>query len=155
MQEVRKLMRTHVITVPLEETVERAAQRMTEHHVGAVVVLEEGKVAGMFTERDVLDRVVSAGRSPSSTTVAEVCTRAPMTVGEQTPVLECYALILEHGFRHLPVTDGGGRPVGMVSARDFFAALALRSEPELDIAEVCAQLGRMSALMAEIERLPC
>lgn len=154
MNEVRRVMRTNLITVTLDETVQAAAQRMTEHHVGALIVLDDGKVVGMFTERDVLDRVVSTDKAPKTTRVGEVCTRNPVTVPADTPVLTCYQLIKDKGFRHLPITSEDGAPLGILSARDFFQCLAVRSDPEVSIEEVCAQLGKLSTLMAEIERLP-
>lgn len=99
-----------------QTSVDEAARLMQENGVGAVLVVDEERLVGIFTERDAVYRVMARGCDPLATTVGEVMTRDPITVtaGETFG----YALLLmhEHGFRHAPVVEGG-RPVGVVSAR--------------------------------------
>jgi CBS domain-containing protein len=94
-----------------------AARLMKESSVGALMVVEEGKLAGVFTERDALFRVIAEGRDVQSTQVADVMTRNPQTIHPDKPFGDALHVMYEGGFRHVPVVEDG-RPVGMISARD-------------------------------------
>lgn len=109
--EPRKL----VVAAP-HTTVTEAARLMKEGKVGAVLVVEEGRLVGIFTERDALFRVIAPGLDPAKTELRGVMTRDPTTVAPDETF--GYALLLMHekGFRHTPVVENG-RPVGVVSAR--------------------------------------
>jgi CBS domain-containing protein len=109
--EPRKL----VVAAPTT-TVGEAARLMKEGKVGAVLVVEEGRLVGIFTERDALFRVVAPGLDPTKTELRDVMTRDPTTVAPDETF--GYALLLMHekGFRHTPVVENG-RPVGVISAR--------------------------------------
>ncbi|HJS78462.1 MAG TPA: CBS domain-containing protein [Burkholderiales bacterium] len=109
--EPRKL----VVAAP-HTTVAEAARLMKEGKVGAVLVVEEGRLVGIFTERDALFRVIAPGLDPAKTELRGVMTRDPTTVAPDETF--GYALLLMHdkGFRHTPVVENG-RPVGVVSAR--------------------------------------
>lgn len=113
------LMQTEMVTAKPEEKLADVAQRMRDNRVGAVLVVEGDKLEGLFSERDLLTRVVAAGKDPATTTVGSVSTRDLVTVGIDTHVKECATILKEKRFRHLPVVDGG-KPVGILSARDFF-----------------------------------
>ena len=97
-------------------TVAEAAKLMRKGKVGAVLVVEEGRLVGIFTERDALFRVMAPGLDPTNTELRAVMTRDPTTVAPDETF--GYALLLMHekGFRHTPVVENG-RPVGVVSAR--------------------------------------
>ncbi|MGW8310333.1 MAG: CBS domain-containing protein [Thiogranum sp.] len=95
-----------------------AVRYMNNANVGALVVLENDRVVGMFTERDVLVRVVAADRDPLSTIVSDVMTRKPVCVTPAMSVREAMLLITEKRFRHLPVTQDG-RLCGVVSSGDL------------------------------------
>jgi CBS domain-containing protein len=99
-----------------ETTVSVAAALMQEGKVGAVLVVEDGRLAGIFTERDAVYRVMAAGRDPLTTLLKDVMTPDPLTVAPEETF--GYALLLMHekGFRHAPVVVDG-RPIGVVSAR--------------------------------------
>ena len=99
-----------------DTTVSVAAVLMQEGKVGAVLVVEDGRLAGIFTERDAVYRVMAAGRDPLTTLLKDVMTPDPLTVGPEETF--GYALLLMHekGFRHAPVVVDG-RPIGVVSAR--------------------------------------
>lgn len=116
---IGSLMQTEMVTAKPNETVSQVAKRMADNRVGAVLVVDGTQLAGLFSERDLLMRVVAAGKDPSSTKVVDVATRQLVTVGVDTHVKECATILKEKRFRHLPVIDGG-KPVGILSARDFF-----------------------------------
>ena len=105
------------VTAAAGITVAAAAQLMKEHRIGAILVIEDGRLAGIFTERDALFRVIAEGRDPASTRVGEVMTANPRTIAPDRPFGHALHLMYEGGFRHVPVVDGG-RPLGVVSARD-------------------------------------
>jgi CBS domain-containing protein len=105
-------------------SVSEAVRLMKDNGVGAVLVLQDGRLVGIFTERDAVYRVMAPGRDPTATTLGEVMTRDPKTVAPDETFGYALLLMHEHGFRHAPVVRDG-RPVGVVSAR-----LAL--DPELE-----------------------
>ena len=110
-----------VVTVAKGETVLRAAQVMNEHRIGALVVLEGDQIAGMFTERDVLRRVVGEERAPAATRVEEVMTAEVACCTPGTSIDEARTVMKERRIRHLPVVDGDGRLRGLVSIGDLNA----------------------------------
>lgn len=107
----------HLITAPGSTTVIEAARLMRENHVGAVMVVEDGRLAGVFTERDALFRVIAEGRDVQTAQLADVMTRNPQTIYPDKPFPDALHVMYEGGFRHVPVVEDG-RPVGMISARD-------------------------------------
>ena len=98
-------------------TVQEAARLMKERRVGALVIVEDGKLAGIFTERDVLFRVVAEDRDARATRLVDVMTRNPLTIHPDKPFPDALHIMYEGGFRHVPVVEDG-RPVGVISARD-------------------------------------
>ena len=111
-----ELMTRDVLAVAPEDTLGEATQKMTEHNVGSVVVLDYGRLVGILTERDVLRAVADRVHS-SEARVREWMTKAPVTASESTPAGEAARMMLEHGFRHLPVV-AGDHVAGIVSLRD-------------------------------------
>jgi signal-transduction protein with cAMP-binding, CBS, and nucleotidyltransferase domain len=91
---------------------------MVERNIGAVPVVHNGRLVGIFSERDLMRRVVAEGRDPGGTCMAEVMTDDPMTINMDEELENCMALMRRHGFRHLPVCHEG-HLVGMVSLRDI------------------------------------
>lgn len=124
MLSVESLMKRDLVGVDAAASVADAARRMREARVGAVLVLEGGRLAGIFSERDLLTRVVAEGRGPDATPVSEVATRPVVTVPAGASLRQCAETLREQGVRHLPIVDAGGRPVGILSARDFFEAVS-------------------------------
>src|SRR3984885_5339910 len=102
----------------LGHTVLVTVRAMVERNIGAVPVLHNGALVGIFSERDLMRRVVAEGRDPRSTCMAEVMTDDPLTISTQEDLENCMALMRRHGFRHLPVCYEG-QLVGMVSLRDL------------------------------------
>jgi CBS domain-containing protein len=125
--------RTLVVASP-QTSVAEAARMMLQAKVGAVLVVEEGRLVGIFTERDAVYRVMAAGREPGTTPLREVMTPDPKTVAPEETFGYALLLMHEHGFRHAPVVEDG-RPIGVVSARhaldpdlEEFAAEAARRQ---------------------------
>ena len=100
-----------------EASVAAAAKLMKRHRIGALLVMKSGRLAGIFTERDALFRVVAEGRDPAATRISEVMTRNPRTIEPDRPFGHALHLMYEGGFRHVPVVEDT-RPIGMVSTRD-------------------------------------
>jgi CBS domain-containing protein len=116
-----------VYSIDAGRTVLEAARFMMEHNIGALPVLRDGELAGIFSERDIMNRVVAAGRMPGYTTVSEVMTANPRAVGLDEAIEECLFVMHEFGFRHLPIVDGKELK-GLVSLRD----VVMRQAAELD-----------------------
>ena len=100
------------------QTVMETARAMVQHNIGAVPVMNGDKLVGIFSERDLMKRVVAEGRDPRSTCLAEVMTDDPLTVNLQEELEACMTLMRRHNFRHLPVCQEG-QLVGIVSLRDI------------------------------------
>ena len=93
----------HPVTASCETTVADAAYLMKERRVGAVLVMNEGRLAGIFTERDALFRVIAEGRDPAATRLADVMSANPRTIGPDRPFGHALHMMHEGGFRHVPV----------------------------------------------------
>ena len=105
------------LTTQLSTNVEKAATLMKEHGAGAILVLDDVNLVGIFTERDALYRVVAEGRDPATTRIADVMTPNPTTIHPDSLFDQALELMHVGRFRHVPVVDQG-RPIGMVSSLD-------------------------------------
>ncbi len=133
---ILELCDSDVAAVRVEVSSADAIRLMLDRHVGAVgVVDDEGRVAGIFTERDVLRKLVLTKRDPESTPVRELMTTpvelATMTTGPG----EALAIMLERHFRHLPVVDNSGKLLGMLSIRNLLEQRIGDLSQELDSLE--------------------
>jgi CBS domain-containing protein len=109
--------------VPLETTAEQAIRMMLERRVGAVAVVDENKrVAGIFTERDVLRRLSLSGRDPAETPVRDLMTTPVEMATLDTTPGEALATMVEYHYRHLPIVDDDGQLLGMLSIRNVLQA---------------------------------
>jgi CBS domain-containing protein len=117
-------------TIVPQTTVLEAARLMAQRRIGAAMVLSEGHLVGIFRERALPPRVVAPGLDPATTRVAAVMTANPVTIGPNDGASDALELMRTHGFRHLPVVDGG-RPVGMVSVRDLYDAVKVQLEEDV------------------------
>jgi len=106
-----------VVSAPSKTTVAHAARLMEDNQVGALLVMEKGRLVGIFTERDALFRVLSAGRDPRTTPLSEVMTRDPQSIQPDRALGHAMLMMYEGGFRHVPVVEKG-HPLGVVSTRD-------------------------------------
>jgi len=102
----------------LGQTVLETVRVMVERNIGAVPVIHAGKLVGIFSERDLMRRVVAEGRDPRATCIAEVMTDDPLVVGTGEDLETCMTLMRRHGFRHLPVCHEG-HLLGIISLRDI------------------------------------
>ncbi len=108
----------HVYSIGHDATVLEAARRMNEHRIGALVVVRDGKVVGIFTERDVLNRVVAAQLDPATTRVEQVMSAPVACCTPATTRAECRHVMRQRRIRHLPVVEGD-RLIGIVSIGDI------------------------------------
>jgi CBS domain-containing protein len=104
-------------TAPGKTSVAEAARLMKKHNIGAVMVVDSGRLTGIFTERDALFRVLAESRDPSTTRITDVMTAKPQTIDPNKVVGHALLMMYEGGFRHVPVVEHG-KPLGMISARD-------------------------------------
>lgn len=120
-----------VRTVPATVSAAEAVQEMNRHKIGCVLVMEGERLAGIFTERDVLRRVVAADLDPKATPVTRVMTGQVLTVGPETTLQQMMELFSEKRCRHMPVVRDG-RVVGLISIGDVsrWVASAHRAEAE-------------------------
>ena len=107
-----------MVTVKPEDTVLDAIKVLAREDIGAAAVIEDGKLVGIFSERDYTRKVILLGRHSESTRIEEIMTRNVICVNPRTKTRDCMALMSEKNIRHLPVVDDG-RVVGMVSIRDI------------------------------------
>jgi len=116
---VRSLIaKQKTLTAAAELTVAEATRLMKQRQVGAVMIVQDdGRLLGIFTERDAVFRVLAEGRDPKATSLAQVMTAHPQTIAADKPFGHALLMMYEGGFRHVPVVEDG-KPVGMVSARD-------------------------------------
>ncbi|MBA4179431.1 MAG: hypothetical protein C0506_02480 [Anaerolinea sp.] len=119
-----------IYTVRKSATVAEAVREMNDKGIGALLVIEDRRPVGIFTERDVLRRVVDADRDPAMSKVGEVMTRNPVTIDSGARVAEAMALMTETRHRHLPVIEGG-EVVAMLSIGDVLRWLTLHQEDEI------------------------
>jgi len=106
------------VTVDAKVSVEKAVRTMVEHRVGAVIVTENGRMAGIFSERDLMQRVVLKKLEPAKTPVAKVMTAPVVSAPVDGDEDEAAQTMVERHIRHVPVVDKRKHPVGMLSFRD-------------------------------------
>ena len=128
LQEVVRARR--LVTAASGTSVREASRLMKREKVGALPVVDGGRLAGIFTERDALFRVLAQGLDPDATTIAQVMSPNPVTVQADRPLNHALHLMFEGGFRHVPVLDGE-RVIGVVSARDALGPEITQFEAEL------------------------
>jgi len=136
MSTIGALVARDIVRASPDDSVQSAIEMMSERNVGAVLIMSDGSLDSIFTERDVMRRVLMAGLDPRTTLLREVATTAPTTIVETASVRECAYLIRDKSFRHVPVLSDKGELVGMISTRDFLSELA--SGFEKVIQRVCA-----------------
>lgn len=125
-----------LIALP-EISVRAAAKLMMERSVGALLMVKDEKLVGIFSERDVLNKVVAVGLNADQTPVSEVMVHHVMTITPDRPLAEALHMMREGFFRHVPVVDAQYRPLGMVSARDALSG---------DLADFEQEIRRMDEL---------
>ena len=101
-----------------QDSVFDALQTLANHNVGALMVLDKGRLVGVFSERDYTRKIALAGKSSRDTAVKDIMTGEVISVSPQTRTRDCMALMSEKNIRHLPVLDGS-TVLGMISVRDI------------------------------------
>lgn len=129
-QDVLRVTKKPLIKLPPSTLVQEAAEEMVQKKVGSVIITNGETLAGIFTERDLLTRVVGRELDPHTTKLSDVMTKNPDTVDADERVMKVLDTMLEKGYRHAPVLDGK-KILGVVSLRDIYAAV--RRELEKDI----------------------
>lgn len=122
---------SQVYTVETSVSVLEATQLMNAHKIGALVVAEGERIVGMFTERDVLSRVVVAEKAPASITVGEVMTSEVVCCEPSTPIEEASRILKDRRIRHLPVCGEDGKLAGVLSIGDINAYHASDREAQI------------------------
>lgn len=122
---------TVVISVTPENTVLDAAHVMNDKGIGGVVVMTGTTLAGIFTERDIMRRVVAAGRDPATTRVEDVMTKECLTITADVQVAVCRAMMSTRRIRHLPVMHEGTL-VGVVTSGDILAFEVAQAEAQIE-----------------------
>jgi CBS domain-containing protein len=117
-QSIREAMTTQPKSVEASTSVVDAARLMEAENVGSVPVVEDGRLVGMITDRDIAVRVVGEGKDSQSTTVAEIASRELVTVDPQQNLDEALRLMAQHQVRRLPVVEEDGRLVGILAQAD-------------------------------------
>jgi CBS domain-containing protein len=120
-----------IISVPPTETVVKAAQLMNERGIGGLVVTDGKRLAGIFTERDILRRVVAQRRDPAATKVGDVMTSPVTACALETTVEECAAMMTAKRIRHLPVVGEKGL-VGLITIGDVLAYQVSEQQATID-----------------------
>src|SRR5262245_66083369 len=123
---VREVMTPHPVCLPTTATVVEAAAQMRANHIGDVVMIDGLTLAGMVTDRDIVVRAVAAGLDPNTTALQDVASGEPIAIGPDEPVEKAIKLMRDKALRRLPVTDGDGEVLGIVSLGD----LAEKKDPK-------------------------
>ncbi len=109
-----------MLTAQTSERVSSVAYNMANNQVGAALVVSGARLVQIFTERDLLNKVIAEGRDLEETLVEEVATENPITVNSGDSIIDAIGLMQKNNIRHLPVIDNEGQPVGILSSRDIF-----------------------------------
>lgn len=131
---VSDVMTHEVIGLPATASVAEAAELMRDHDIGDVLVMDDGRVQGLITDRDLAIRVLAEHREPANTTIGDVCSSDVTSVSPDAPVAEAVSLMRDRAVRRLPVIGSDGQAQGMVSIGD----LALSEDPSSALADISA-----------------
>ena len=131
-----------VATIQREVSVVDAAREMNQRRIGSLVVVNGAEVVGIFTERDILVRVVAESLDPNRVTVGEVMTTPVMCCSPDTDVGECKSIATNYRVRHIPVVEAGVL-VGLITSGDIMARESV--EREVTIESLCEYIGGPTA----------
>lgn len=130
-QDILRDKRAEIQVIGASRSVLEAVNQMNHHKIGALVVVQDEQIVGMFTERDVLRRVVANPRRPEEMIVGEVMTTEVVCCGPNADLDEVSAIMKNRHIRHLPVCNDEGRLLGLVSIGDLNAQNASHQEAQL------------------------
>jgi CBS domain-containing protein len=123
---------TEIFSVSPTASVTDAVRRMNSESIGCLLVIDDGRTVGIFTERDVLTRVIEHGRDPTSTRVSEVMSKDPVSIDRHATLEEAMAVMRSRRFRHLVVTGDAGALSGLLSINDLIGWLVEDREHEIE-----------------------
>jgi CBS domain-containing protein len=132
-RKIRDIMTPAPVCMASAESVSAAARAMKEHGIGMVLVLDDGQLCGLVTDRDITVRVLAEDRDPGSTRIGDICSADLVTLGPDDDVAEAVRLVRERAVRRIPVVEAS-QPVGVVSIGD----LALERNEKSALADVSA-----------------
>jgi CBS domain-containing protein len=132
-QSIREVMTRDVVSMPATATAAEAARKMRDGDIGNVVVVDERQVCGIVTDRDIVIRGVAEGHDPSTTKLADICSRDLTIVTPDADVSEAINLMRAKSLRRLPVVEGD-QPIGIISLGD----LAVERDPSSVLGEISA-----------------
>ncbi len=136
---LQSMTQRHVLSLGPSASVHDAACAMTRANCGSVLIIDSaGTMQGILTERDLMTRVLARSLDADATAVTQVMTRNPQCVGPEMKVADAVLIMIERGFRHLPIVAEGGRVLGVFSARD---ALPREVNTAVDLAEFNEQVN--------------
>jgi CBS domain-containing protein len=130
---IRSVMHANPIAMPSASTVAEAARRMREADIGDVIVLEDDRLCGIVTDRDIVVRTIAEGRDPATAKLGDICSRDMTTLNPTDTVEDAVRLMREKAIRRLPVVEKG-KPVGIVSLGD----LAVTQDPNSALGNISA-----------------
>ena len=125
----------HVLSIGPSDTVLDAARLMNERKIGSLIVMDEGRLIGIITERDMLQRVLVTRRDPAGVSVGEVMTTEVLCCQPHTTIEEARGVMKNRRIRHLPVLDDGERLLGLISIGDLNAHQAHDHEQTIHVLE--------------------
>lgn len=132
-QPVYEVMTPRVVSLPADATAAEAARRMRDEDIGNVLLVDDGKLVGMVTDRDLVVRVLADQLDPRLTRAGEVCSSNLVSVEASTPIDEAVTIMRTAAVRRLPVVEDG-EPIGMISIGD----LAVNQDPRSALASISA-----------------
>lgn len=132
-QMVRDVMTPDPVTVRSTDTVVDAARAMRDHDIGPVIVLDNGSICGLLTDRDLVVRGIAEGKDPKKTKAGDLCSKNPTTLSPDQPVDEAVKTMSDKAIRRIPVVENG-KPIGMVSLGD----LAIEKDPSSALGAISA-----------------
>ena len=132
-QTVRDVMTQNVVTLPRSAPLRDAARRMKEADIGDVIVMDDGTMCGVVTDRDIVVRAIAEGKDPDSARLEEICSHEVVSVGPDDPVDRAVQLMRQRAIRRLPVVEGR-TPIGVISIGD----LAIELDEHSGLADISA-----------------
>jgi CBS domain-containing protein len=132
-QTVRDVMTEDVVTLPRTAPLRDAARRMKEADIGDVIVMDDGSMCGVVTDRDIVVRAIAEGKDPDSAKLEEICSHEVVSVRPDDPVDRAVQLMRQRAIRRLPVVEGD-KPIGIISIGD----LAIELDEHSGLADISA-----------------
>ena len=122
-QSIREIMHTDLQSVPPTTSIYDTVKVLKKKNIGALAVMDGEKIVGMFSERDLVTKVVCEGLDTHKVPIKDVMTSPVITVSEEASFQDAYVLMNDNHIRHLPIVDQNGQPIGLVGLRDLMQGI--------------------------------